>query len=78
MIRGIELNDWLIHVGLHDGVDGGLAGQPALVVDADKIIEVCDEHVVGFVHGHDGADSGTGLCVTAEHAEMVASVGTLG
>jgi hypothetical protein len=52
--------------------------EPSFVVDAFQILKVCAEEIVALVHGHDGADSGTGLCVTAEHAEMVASVGTLG
>lgn len=54
------------------------AVQAALVVDALEVVKVGDEHVVALVHRHDGADGGTGLCVTAWHTGVVASDCTLG
>lgn len=54
------------------------AVQAALVVDALEVVKVGDEHVVALVHRHDGADGGTGHGIATGHADLVASVCTLG
>jgi hypothetical protein len=46
--------------------------KPSFVVDTFQVAHVSNHHVVGLVHGHDGAHNLLGQTLTAWHTELVA------
>ena len=55
-----------------------MSGSNSFRVEFFEVVEIGEQHVVALVHGYDGADSCTGFGIAAWHADVVASVGTLG